>query len=405
MSRKHITGSTTVRSAAEPSSQVPTDICPVCTRVRYLNKDMEFLINPECYHPMCTNCVSNIFGKGPAQCPYASCTKTLRQRGFRTPFFKDLRVEREVDVRRRVQAVFNMAPEDFVSLRDYNDYLQQVEDLTFDLVNGDENDQRNAEQKLLAYEQKHKDDIEKNRKRGREADSLRRQREAAEAEAARQRRLEEQRGEERARAEEASINAEVMEALERGEPGTAAEIQARIIAQKRARVAEIAGSRFSSLLGNITATATTTTTTTTGGIPGSGSGSGSDTLLSIRGLKDKNKRDEDADYYLRPYDAFAGLDLKPTRYELRDRYDNPWLEDARTRDDHRVPGYSAREYEARAMFDAFAGLGVFIAEEKKKGDDDKGGDGGDGKRKVVGTVVAVEGARRMVGKVEEDVFA
>ncbi|KAI1803602.1 CDK-activating kinase assembly factor [Daldinia bambusicola] len=401
MSRKHITGATTVRSAAEPSSQVPTDICPVCTRVRYLNKDMEFLINPECYHPMCTNCVSNIFGKGPAQCPYASCTKTLRQRGFRTPFFKDLRVEREVDVRRRVQAVFNMAPEDFVSLRDYNDYLQQVEDLTFDLVNGDEADQRNAEQKLLAYEQKHKEDIEKNKKKGREADSLRRQREAAEAEAARQRRLEEQREEERARAEEASINAEVMEALERGEPGTAAEIQARIIAQKRARVAEIAGSHFPSLLGN-TATTTTNDLSNSNNNPGGnpGSGLGSDTLLSIRGLKDKNKRDEDADYYLRPYDAFAGLDLKPTRYELRDRYENPWLEDARTRDDHRVPGYSAREYEARAMFDAFAGLGVFI-EEEKKDDDDKGDDD---KRKAVGTAAAAEGAR-MAGKVEEDVFA
>ncbi|KAI1479353.1 CDK-activating kinase assembly factor [Daldinia eschscholtzii] len=382
MSRKQITSTATVRSSAEPSSQVPTDICPVCTRVRYLNKDMEFLINPECYHPMCTNCVSNIFGKGPAQCPYASCTKTLRQRGFRTPFFKDLRVEREVDVRRRVQAVFNMTPEDFVSLRDYNDYLQQVEDLTFDLVNGDEADQRNAEQKLLAYEQKHKEDIEKNKKKGREADSLRRQREAAEAEAARQRRLEEQREEERARAEEASINADVMEALERGEPGTAAEIQARIIAQKRARVAEIAGSHFPRRLGN--------TITTTA--PGSGSGSGSDTLLSIRGLKDKNKRDEDADYYLRPYDAFAGLDLKPTRYELQDRYDNPWLEDARTRDDHRVPGYSAHEYEARAMFDAFAGLGVFIADEKEDA------------QKAVGTVAAAEGAK-VAGKVEEDVFA
>ncbi|KAG4218896.1 hypothetical protein PC116_g32624, partial [Phytophthora cactorum] len=177
-----------------------------------------------------------------------------------------------------------------------------------------------------------------------------------------------------------------MEALERGEPGTAAEIQARIIAQKRARVAEIAGSHFPSLLGN------TTTTTTTAPGSGSGSGSGSDTLLSIRGLKDKNKRDEDADYYLRPYDAFAGLDLKPTRYELRDRYDNPWLEDARTRDDHRVPGYSAHEYEARAMFDAFAGLGVFIADEKEDA------------QKAVGTAAAAEGAK-VGGKVEEDVFA
>ena len=75
--------------------------------------DMEFLINPECYHPMCTNCVSNIFSKGPAQCPYATCGKTLRQRGFHPAFFRDLKVEREVDIRRRVQSVFNMTREDF----------------------------------------------------------------------------------------------------------------------------------------------------------------------------------------------------------------------------------------------------------------------------------------------------
>ncbi|KAI0105956.1 CDK-activating kinase assembly factor [Daldinia grandis] len=378
MSRKHIPTPSTL--TVQPLDHVPDDSCPVCKRIRYLNAEMEFLINPECYHPMCINCVNNIFSKGPAQCPVATCTKTLRQRGFRSAFFKDLKIEREVDLRRRIQAVFNMTQDDFVSLRDYNDYLQQVEDLTFDLVNGDETEQRNAEQKLLAYEQKHKEDIEKNKKKGREADSLRKQREAAEAEAARQRRLEDQREEERARAEEASINAEVMEALERGEPGTAAEIQARIIAQKRARVAEIAGSHFPSLLHASDTPAPTST----------------DTLLSIRGLKDKSKRDEDADYYLRPYDAFAGLDLKPTRYELRERYDNPWLEDARSRDDHRVPGYSTREYEARAMFDAFAGLGVFVAEEKADA------------QKALGTAGAEEAARtgRTTGvKVEEDVFA
>ncbi|KAI1384207.1 CDK-activating kinase assembly factor [Hypoxylon trugodes] len=364
-SRTTSTPSSAIPSSAKPSTELPDEFCPVCRRMRYLNADMEFLINPECYHPMCSNCVTNIFGKGPAQCPYASCTKTLRQRGFRSAFFRNLTVEREVDVRRRVQAVFNMVQDDFETLRDYNDYLQQVEDLTFDLVQGGDIERRAAEEKLLAYEQKHKEDIEKNKKRGREAESLRKQRDAADAEAARQRRLEEQREEERARAEEATINAEVMEALARGEPGTAADIQERIIAQKRARVAEIAGSRFPSLLPSTTATATNKPSN----------------LLSIRGLRDKSQRDEDADYYLRPYDPFAGLDLLPTRYTLRgegDGYANPWLEEAKTRDDHRVPGYSTREYAARAMFEAFAGLGVVIGEEKES------------EKKAVGTAGAVD---------------
>ncbi|OTA68447.1 CDK-activating kinase assembly factor [Hypoxylon sp. EC38] len=364
-SRKYASGASSATSTAAPSTEVPDKFCPVCRRQKYLNPDMSFLINPECYHPMCTGCVENIFGKGPAQCPYPGCTKTLRQRGFHSAFFRDLTVEREVDVRRRVQAVFNMTQDDFETLRDYNDYLQQVEDLTFDLVQGGEAERKEAEQKLLAYEQKHKDEIEKNKKRGREAENLRKQRDAAEAEAARQRRLEEQREEERARAEEASINAEVMEALARGEPGTAADIQARIVAQKRARVAEIAGSRFPSILNNSSNTNTTrTTTTTTSSKPSTAPGPSN--LLSIRGLKDKNaQKDDAADYYLRPYDPFAGLDLTPSRYTLQDtEYANPWLDEARSRDDHRVPGYSTREYVARALFEAFAGLGVVVDEEK-----------------------------------------
>ncbi|KAI0810339.1 CDK-activating kinase assembly factor MAT1-domain-containing protein [Xylaria sp. FL0064] len=374
MSRKPVTsGSTVVKMATGTTTALPSDICPVCKRVRYLNTDMEFLINPECYHPMCSNCVTNIFKSGPAQCPYATCTKTLRQRGFRSAFFGDLAVEREVDIRRRVAAVYNMAEDDFETLRDYNNYLQDVEDLTFDLISGGDDERRAAEQKLLHREQEFRDEIERNKRRGREAELSRQKRDAAEAEAARQRRLDEQREEARARAEEATINAEVMEALARGEPGSAAEIQARIVAQKRARVAAISGAHFPSLLD-----------------------AGAKNTLSIRGLKTKKISDEEEDLS-KPYDPFAGLGsaLVPTRYELRDTYPNPWLEAARTNDDHRVPGYNISEYIARAMFDAFAGLGVNIADEKKDA------------ARGPGTIVAAETAatNRTSGRMDvDDVF-
>ncbi|KAI1397217.1 CDK-activating kinase assembly factor [Hypoxylon fuscum] len=388
MSRRHIVGASTRQTATEPASTIPQEFCPVCKRGLYLNPDMEFLINPECYHPMCSNCVNNIFGKGPAQCPYASCNKTLRQRGFRSSFFSDLRVEREVDVRKRVQAVFNMTEDDFETLKAYNDYLQQVEDLTFDLVSGGEAARKKAEQELATYEQKHRDDIEKNKRRGRDAESRRQRRDQAQAEEAQQRRREEQREEQLARAEEKTTRDEVMEALTRGAPGTASEIQARIVAQKRARIAQIAGSHYSSLLNS-----STTTTTGSAGLNGGGASlhpsnafvppppsapANTNSLLSIRGLKDKSApAREDAEYYSRPYDAFAGVDLSGTRYALRsggggggngggngDEYPNTWLADARARDDHRVPGYSTHEYVARAVFEAFAGLGVDVAEEK-----------------------------------------
>ncbi|KAF9942258.1 TFIIH/NER complex subunit [Modicella reniformis] len=44
-------------------------------------------------------------------------------------------VEKEVRIRKQMSSKFNKRREDFKTLRDYNDYLETVEDLTFKLVN------------------------------------------------------------------------------------------------------------------------------------------------------------------------------------------------------------------------------------------------------------------------------
>ncbi|KAI1334205.1 CDK-activating kinase assembly factor MAT1-domain-containing protein [Xylariaceae sp. FL0016] len=349
MSRKP-TSTSVVKPTSAPSSSIPSDVCPVCRRVRYLNTDMEFLINPDCYHPMCSNCVEHIFKSGPAQCPYASCTKTLRHKGFRAAFFGDLSVEREVDIRRRVAAAYNNVEEDFETLRDWNNYLQDVEDLTFDLISGGDAERAAAEQKLLAREQTFKDEIERNRRRGRDQDKARKEREAAEQQAARERRAEEAREEARAREAEAAVNREVMDALARGDKGSAEEITRRIVSQNRARVAAISGAHFPSLLDSETGPLTAKTN-----------------MLSIRGLKQRPAMSADDEDASKPYDPFAGLSLKPARYDAERNeslYPNTWLQDARAREDHRVPGYSVQEYVSRALFDAFAGLGVSIEDDK-----------------------------------------
>ncbi|KAI1081887.1 CDK-activating kinase assembly factor [Whalleya microplaca] len=380
MSRKPSSSATTVVKTAESnSSTIPSDFCPVCKRVRYLNADMEFLINPECYHAMCRNCVDNIFGAGPAQCPYASCTKTLRKNKFRPAFFGDLAVEREVDVRRRVNAVFNMTEDDFETLQDYNNYLQTVEDLTFDLLQGGEAERRRAEDELRVYEQKHRDDIERNRRKGREARERRQRRDADEAEASRARRQEAADEERRVRAEQASVNAAVMEALARGEPGSAADIQARIVAAKRSRISTLTASRFDNLLNppassttinspssaNSPIPTTTTTTTTT-----NAKDAPPNSMLSIRGLKNKNAKTADEEEAARPYDPFDGLSFALSRYTVRDdpasAYPNPFLADARAREDHTVPGYDVGGYVERALYETFAGLGIVVDEEMER---------------------------------------
>ncbi|KAH8681951.1 CDK-activating kinase assembly factor MAT1-domain-containing protein [Xylariales sp. PMI_506] len=346
MSRKPISTTTIARapaSYAAPANAIPDDICPVCKRVRYLNTNMVFQINPECYHPMCSQCVENIFKSGPAQCPYASCSKTLRIKGFRQAYFGDLIIEREVDIRKRVGAVFNNTQDDFETLRDYNNYLQDVEDLTFALVNGDDEERVKAEEQLIAYELEHKAQIERNKKKGTDMEEARVKKKAEAAAVAKARKAELEREEEEARKEEAKLNEEVMEALQRGEAGTAAEIQERLVAAKKLKLAQINGTKIA-------------TSQDSGAVSG---------RISIRGLRQKRTGPtEDEEDRNKPYDPFGGVSLEPNRYTLHDSYENPHLDIARTRDDHKVPGYSVQEYVARAMFEAFAGLGVMIEDEK-----------------------------------------
>ncbi|GJJ74787.1 CDK-activating kinase assembly factor MAT1 [Entomortierella parvispora] len=108
------------------------DICPVCQTDRYLNPQMKLKVGP-CFHKMCENCIERLFAHGPAPCP--TCRQTLRKATFSEQTFEDLLVEKEVRIRRQMSQKFNKRREDFKSLKEYNDYLENIEDLTFKLVN------------------------------------------------------------------------------------------------------------------------------------------------------------------------------------------------------------------------------------------------------------------------------
>ncbi|KLO10396.1 CDK-activating kinase assembly factor [Schizopora paradoxa] len=108
------------------------DQCPVCKSDRYLNPKLRLLVSA-CYHKMCESCIDRLFTLGPAPCPI--CNKTLRKLAFMPQTFEDLGVEKEVAVRRRLAKDFNKKREDFPDLKTYNDYLEDVEDITFNLIN------------------------------------------------------------------------------------------------------------------------------------------------------------------------------------------------------------------------------------------------------------------------------
>ncbi|KAK0391724.1 hypothetical protein NLU13_1223 [Sarocladium strictum] len=317
--------------------------CPVCKTSRYFNKDIEFLINPECYHRMCRTCMERIFRDGPNQCPHAGCHKTLRKRGFKSAFFSDLRVEREVDIRRRVANVFNKVEDDFETLDDYNDYLYKVECLTDDLVNGKEEAKRRAETELVEWEAQHKAEIDRNKKLARESDEARQKRIAMEREAARQRRLDDFQAEAEEKANAARFREEMLDSLQTAEEGQAAQAMNKIILKRRGQ------QKRDSVMDTMA------------------SSTGS---LSIRGLRDRAAEAAAEAEEEGPYDPYGGLDMRPQRIDLAPEkladygQGNEWIESARHKDEFKVGGYSPDEYISRALYEAFAGLGVFIGEEK-----------------------------------------
>ena len=135
-------------------------VCPRCKTTKYRNPNMKLMVNV-CGHNICETCVELLFVKGSGACP--ECNIPLRRTNFRLQLFEDANVDKEVDIRRRILKDFNKQEEDFESLREYNDYLEMVEDIIFNLTNN--LDILETNKKIAQYKEENKDTIVKNRSR------------------------------------------------------------------------------------------------------------------------------------------------------------------------------------------------------------------------------------------------
>ncbi|KAA8582185.1 hypothetical protein FQN60_008925 [Etheostoma spectabile] len=77
--------------------------------------------------PGCENCVEMLFVRGSGNC--VQCDTPLRKSNFRVQLFEDPTVDKEVEIRKKVLKIYNKRDFDFPSLREYNDYLEQLEDI------------------------------------------------------------------------------------------------------------------------------------------------------------------------------------------------------------------------------------------------------------------------------------
>ncbi|GAV03891.1 hypothetical protein RvY_14259 [Ramazzottius varieornatus] len=132
--------------------------CPRCKSSKYRNPSLKLLVN-ECGHRLCDNCVEQLFVRGSGSCP--QCNKPLKRSKFREQFFEDAEMDKEVDVRRRIYNDLNLRQEDFSSLREFNDYLEQVETFIFNIVNGIEVEKTKRD--IEAVKEERKKQLQKSR--------------------------------------------------------------------------------------------------------------------------------------------------------------------------------------------------------------------------------------------------
>ncbi|TKA83021.1 hypothetical protein B0A55_00825 [Friedmanniomyces simplex] len=321
-----------------PTDNATLDVCPVCKSARYMNPSLRFLVNPECYHKMCESCVDRIFSHGPAACPIKGCGRTLRKHRFREQTFEDIKVEREVDIRKKVGATFNRREEDFETLLAYNDYLNDVEDITFNLINGI--DLEDTNRKFEAYARAHGKEIEENAQMAVQERQSFSAAQKLERQQARERREAARREEEEEKREVEENRRDVLNRLASGADAETVAKEGQRVQLKKRMDRQAAAERQRQLQAAEDAH------------------SGRTSKFVIKGLKTKQKPEPEA-----PVDPFGGLRLVDSYFTLQDDYVWEGIQEARKDVKQTAGGYDVRDYAHRSLVAAFSGLGVFVADE------------------------------------------
>ncbi|PGH28019.1 CDK-activating kinase assembly factor MAT1 [Polytolypa hystricis UAMH7299] len=346
------------------SISTTTKVCPVCKSSRYLNPDMRFLINPECYHKMCESCVDRIFSAGPAPCPVAGCHRTLRKHRFRKQTFEDINVEKEVDIRKRVMQILNRREEEFATKLDFDNFLEQREDIISSLLSG--TNVPATEAQLRSYATQNATSIRANKVLEAQESASFLESQTQEQEAIRLRREAARQDYESERAAIAQGREDVISRLATGDVADAQAVaretskkQQVLLKKSSARRSE--EERIKRKQASLLSDSKRTHATTLANAPGSSMKNAALTGTSfIKGLKRIATPEPEA-----PYDPFMSFSSLESRdyYTLLPSYPSQYLDHIRDDSTALAGGYDLQEYYARTILSAFAGLGCFIDEE------------------------------------------
>mmetsp|Transcript_7292 Transcript_7292/g.10320 ORF Transcript_7292/g.10320 Transcript_7292/m.10320 type:complete len:305 (+) Transcript_7292:191-1105(+) len=91
-----------------------------------------------CGHQFCTSCVERELSRR-KELPCPICDTLVKRVNLSTRTQDDVQSERDTSWRRRVKKVFNKVETDFPDLLKYNNYLEEVEDIIYSIVNEEPN--------------------------------------------------------------------------------------------------------------------------------------------------------------------------------------------------------------------------------------------------------------------------
>ncbi|ODH25753.1 hypothetical protein ACO22_05095 [Paracoccidioides brasiliensis] len=325
--RIHPAEANTSDSATDP------EVCPVCKSSRYLNPDMRFLINPECYHKMCES-----------------------KNRFRKQTFEDIGVEREIDIRRRVMQILNRREDEFDNKLVYDNFLEQREDIIAHLVSGI--DVAKTEAQLSQYAAANAKSILRNQALESQEPATFLQNQSFEQEQVRLRREVARQDYDNERRALLSGRETILTRLTTGsfEEAEAIANEGKKSMLKKSSVRRSEDERLKRKQAALLADSKGAQAPADSVDKGTGQVFDSDLVKGLKKIKTPEPE--------KPYDPFGGIRLDGRNYyQLQDHYPSSYLDPIRDNVQMLAGGYDLREYYARSLLEAFAGLGCFIDEE------------------------------------------
>lgn len=136
--------------------------CPHCHTNKELKSDLTFLFSECCGYALCESCTTQIFSKNTSlRCP--NCNETVNKKKYSKNRLSTQQFQHEGSKRETIHKSCNLRRDDFENLKQWNDYLEFVEDLVYDLSHGTGQERKAAEERFKIWRVKNADKIEKNK--------------------------------------------------------------------------------------------------------------------------------------------------------------------------------------------------------------------------------------------------